>query len=260
MEENLSLSTRQKALGIVLILLFLGTVSYFIYTKTTWLPFGKGLENAIKDSSYTIPAGVDNPLLSAVLFCDFSLPECRQTRDTLEQFQDDWPNDLLITYALYFTTENGRKAAIATALAGEFVDELLYQDILYGNQYEWYDAEDPAPSFIFYAGEVGIDEGEFEQALSEALQVNSQYDKLVKQAVNKAAGIGVSTLPTAFINNKKVEIQLTYEVLTNYWENKGTWIEPTGTDTSPEHSQYENSDEQLDAGLYEDFEEDTLVE
>lgn len=260
MEENLSLSTRQKALGIVLILFFLGTVSYFIYTKTTWLPFGKGLENAIKNSSYTIPAGVDNPLLSAVLFCDFSLPECRQTKDAFELFQDDFPNDLSITYAHYFTTENGRKAAIATLLAGESVDPLMYQDLLYGNQNEWYDAEDPTPSFITYAGEVGIDEEAFAVGLANALQTNSSYDKALIKAVEKAAAIGVATVPTTFINNKKVEVQLTYEALTNYLENKGSWVEPTGTNDSPEYSEYENSDIQLDAGLHEGFEEDLVVE
>lgn len=254
MEENLSLSTRQKALGIVLILLFLGAVTYFIYSRTTWFPFGKGLDNAIKETSYSIPAGVEDPMLSAVLFCDFSLPECRQSRNILEQFQSDLPNDLSITYALFHTTENGRKAAIAIALVSELTEPLIYQDFLYDNQDEWYDVEDPVPSFVLYARQSGINDESFEQRLIEALQPDSHYDQLIQKTINKAASIGVTDTPTIFINNQELDAELTYDVLNNYWENKGSWVEPSDETNSSEQSEYENFDDQLDAGLSEEFE------
>lgn len=229
MEENLSLSKRQKVIGIVMVLIFLVGVGYFVYSRTTLLPFGKGLDYATRDTSFTEYAAVENPLLESVLFCDLSLPECYDMHYTLLLFQEDFPNDLSITFAYYPTTENGKKAAIAALVARTLGKEVVYLDTLFDYLEEWYDAEDPIEQFNLYAAEAGLHEEEFANALANALNPASDIYQTVENGIKKAQSIGVSTVPTVYLNNKKVEEPVTSNFLeARLTETQPDWYKPAG--------------------------------
>lgn len=251
--EQTTITTKQKAIGIMLMLIAVILAFYYVYSKTTLFPFGRGLQNAIQESSFTVDAGVEKPLLSAVLFCDVSLPECFGPRDTLMAFQNELPNDLSITYALYYTNENGRKAAIATLVAAQYIPQVTYQNALYANLSEWYELEDPTEHFIFYAESVGVEREAFSTALRDGLQEGSAYDKQVKESNQRAEGIGVTTVPTVFINNKIIAEPLTYNLLHSYLQEAypTTTFTPSGSNTSD----IEYMDEDARAVSENDYEE-----
>lgn len=248
-----TISPKQKVIGIAMVVLAVVLIFYYVYTRTTLFSFGKGLQNAIKESSFAVDAGVEKPLLSVVLFCDVSLPECFGAHDTLATFQNEFPNDLSITYAPYYTTENGRKAAIATLVATQYIPQVTYQNTLYANLSEWYGLEDPTEHFIFYAESIGVEREAFAAALRDALQEGSAQDKQVAANNRRAESVGVTSVPTVFINNKIIAEPLTYDLLHSYLQA----AYPTTT-TAPSEgykSDIEYMDEDARAVLENDYEE-----
>lgn len=154
------------------------------------------------ESQATDSASEPNEVVTIVEFSDFQCPACKAAEPVVEQVVEDNPGRVELIYR-HFPLEsihpNARDAAIASEIAAEAGLFWEYHDLLFENQTEWADAEDPIAFFEQYAQELEIDTTDFSQKME-----SSVYSDLVEADIRDGFALGINATPTIYVNGVKV--------------------------------------------------------
>jgi protein-disulfide isomerase len=74
-----------------------------------------------------------------------------------------------------------------------------YHDVLYARQNSWSMMQDATDLFVELAGDVGLDEGDFEACLR-----SDRFQDEVSQSLQLGQMLGVGSTPTLFVNMKRL--------------------------------------------------------
>jgi protein-disulfide isomerase len=163
---------------------------------------------AASEPSRTPPPGAadisfgpaDAPL-TVVEYSDFQCPFCAQYAPILASLRQTYGDRVRFVFRFYPLANHeyatiAAKAAYAASLQGKFWE---MHDLLFGNQKEWSEADDPRPYFDAYAESLGLDLDKF-HADADA---QSTTDFIKRQAAEGKKG-GVTHTPWFVVGDSVV--------------------------------------------------------
>lgn len=171
------------------------------------LPTPPPVVKGITDGHFPV-LGDKNAKVTVIEFADFQCPFCKAFFDDTEsQLKSTYVNTgkVRFVYRQFPLTSihpNAEKAAEAAECANEQGKFWEYHDVLYQNQDTWapLSAADAANDFILYAGQVGMDSGQFTSCVQDA-KVADNVNKDVTDGTNAQ----VDATPTFFVDGIRVE-------------------------------------------------------
>jgi protein-disulfide isomerase len=150
----------------------------------------QGIEKGVADAPVTI-----------VEFGDFQCPGCGSfalnVKPTVDGtlVESGQAKFVFYDFPLISIHPNAFLAARASRCATEQDNYWEYHETLFRNQSRWASASMPSSAFENYAGEVGMDEGDFAACLN-----SDKYADVVTANMELGARMGVSGTPSIFIN------------------------------------------------------------
>jgi protein-disulfide isomerase len=150
------------------------------------------------------------PVLIEV-FNDYQCPPCRAFNEQLKKVEAKYPDNVQIIFRNYPLTRIHLNALLAAqtaeaaGLQGHFV-EMINQ--LYDNAEYWAESEKPRRLFVSYAGKLNLDLDRFSTDLDGEL-----VRERIRSDVERAKSLDVSGTPTVFLNRKKLEPQMTADIV-----------------------------------------------
>lgn len=201
--------------GIITCLLFLGIVFTFNQEKT--VAAGRVADQALVNGAKNHALTSENATVTITEFADFQCPACAKTAPLLKQLLKEYPGQINLIYRHFPLPQHANamtsiKAAEAASEQGKFWE---MSELLYANQTEWSNLEDPKGIYTQYALQLGIDQAKFIEAYT-----NHDYQALINQDLKDAKELGVNSTPTLYINNKKYSGNLSLPELKNAIENE----------------------------------------
>ena len=144
------------------------------------------------------PAGAP---LSVVEYSDFQCPFCAEYASWLTTLREKYGDQVQFVYRFYPLANHeyatiAAKAAYAASLQGKFWE---MHDLLFANQKEWSESDDPRPYLDAYAESLGLDLDKF-HADADA---QSTTDFITRQAAEGKAG-GVTHTPWFVVGDSVV--------------------------------------------------------
>lgn len=163
---------------------------------------------AVSEPSRTPPPAADDisygpadAPLTVIEYSDFECPFCAEYATILASLRDKYGDRVRFIFRNYPLSNHeyatiAAKAAYAASLQGKFWE---MHDLLFENQKEWTEADDPRPYFDSYAESLELDLDQF-HADADA---QSTSDLIKRQAAEGKAG-GVTHTPWFVVNGKAV--------------------------------------------------------
>jgi protein-disulfide isomerase len=157
--------------------------------------------------------GPENAPIQLVEFSDFECPHCAQAYITLKDLLPRYQNQIHFTYHHFplsndcnsAISQKGHEHACRAAVAGDCAAQQghfqPYANLLFANQGNLDDK-----SLTSYAKQVGLDVDAFEKCLSSTAAAERVADD-----IKEGQKAGVRSTPTFFINNRRVEGNMTFE-------------------------------------------------
>jgi protein-disulfide isomerase/uncharacterized membrane protein len=157
--------------------------------------------------------GPEKAPIQLVEFSDFECPHCAQAYVTLKDLLPRYQNEVRFTYHHFplsdlcntAVTQRGHEHACHAAIAADCAAQggkfPAFANLLFANQGNLDDK-----SLRSYAKQVGLDLDAFDKCVA-----SSDAAERVAQDIQAGQRAGVRSTPTFFINNRKVEGNLTYE-------------------------------------------------
>jgi protein-disulfide isomerase/uncharacterized membrane protein len=157
--------------------------------------------------------GPENAPIQLVEFSDFECPHCAQAYITLKDLLPRYQNQIRFTYHHFplsndcnsAISQKGHEHACRAAVAGDCAAQQghfqPYANLLFANQGNLDDK-----SLASYAKQAGLDVDAFEKCLSSAAAAERVADD-----IKEGQKAGVRSTPTFFINNRRVEGNMTFE-------------------------------------------------
>ena len=179
------------------LLLVVAALLLYAFTGAAASEPSKSARPTADDISY----GPADAPLSVIEYSDFQCPFCAQYAEWLSTLRDRYGDRVNFVYR-FFPLANHQyatiaaKVAYAASLQGKFWE---MHDLLFKNQKEWTESDDPRPFFDSYAKELGLDLDKFH---SDA-DAQSTTDFIKKQAAEGKAA-GVSHTPWFVVDGKSV--------------------------------------------------------
>lgn len=152
-----------------------------------------------------------------VEFGDFECPACGSAHPVLKQLKADYQNDLNVVFRNFPLPQhkNAEIAAKAAEAAGVQNKFWPMHDMLFENQSEWAQSDNPREIFIQYATEIGLNIEQFQKSLDD-----SALAQKIDRDINDGNASGVGSTPTFFINGKKVNVLQNFSDLKGYIEDE----------------------------------------
>jgi len=134
-------------------------------------------------------------------FADFQCPSCAQFAPVLSTFIEENKGNVKFVMK-YFPLSSIHKNAMNSAYAAEASakQDKFWEmhDLLYANQAEWADIDNPIDLFTRYAKEIGLDTEKFNNDY-----LSKQVRDVVREDLTLALKLGLNSTPTLFFNGKK---------------------------------------------------------
>lgn len=160
----------------------------------------------IKPDSYKI--GSDSAKVTIVEFADFQCPACGASYPIVKQILDEEKENIQFVFRHYPLSihKNGVKASLAAEAAGVQDKFFEMEELLYGNQEEWSEKNNPQEFFEKYAAELGLDLEKFRTDMKD-----KKLEDKIKRDQADGNALGVNSTPTFFINGQKQAGGLPYD-------------------------------------------------
>ncbi len=174
--------------------------SYLLNTQELGLEPGRYLETPEIDKEGSTVLGATDSNVNLVVFSDFQCPYSKLFHSTLRDVMKDYQDKASFTFKNLPLSFHER--AMDAALAGECAAEQgkfwEYADKLFENQSRWSQATGNS-DFITYAGQLGINSGQFSECLT-----SQKYSDKIQEDLYQAQEFSVSGTPGIFVNDKFV--------------------------------------------------------
>jgi protein-disulfide isomerase len=206
-------------IGLVVILIFVGGVwllNNSLDTPSTDTTQEKTIDTKllVKNNSHKLVG--KNSKATLVEFSDFQCPACGSVYPIVKNIKEKYKDDITFVYR-HFPLDmhkNARVAAQASEAANEQGKFWEMHDLLFKNQTEWGESDDPMGFFTTYAEQLGLNVEQFSNAIK-----NKKFAQRVSEDQNDGLALGVVGTPTFYLNEKKVEITSSFDELTQQVEN-----------------------------------------
>jgi protein-disulfide isomerase len=157
-----------------------------------------------------VKLGPDNAPAKMLIFSDFMCPYCGSFASQIEpQLKSEYIDKGKLQLVFYDFPLGGAHvhsflAARAARCAGDQNKFWEYHNTLFGRLSDWGIASSPpVDQFIDYAGELGIDKGQFGQCLK-----SDKYQDVVSAGRKLGDQLGVNATPTLILNGKRVRAEI----------------------------------------------------
>lgn len=143
--------------------------------------------------------------LTILEFADFQCPGCQRWATFMEPLiKERLVNTGRARYVFYDFPLNIHQNGFLASRAGRCANEQgkfwEYHAMVFQNQGKWAFEEDAVPLFVEYAGQVGADEGRFEECIR-----SERFAKEVSESVKLGESLGVGGTPTIFVNGQRLQ-------------------------------------------------------
>lgn len=160
-----------------------------------------------KDSFQT---NKNNTQVTVVEFGDFQCPACAAAQPTVNRLKEEYNRMVNFVYRHYPLPQhkNAYKAALAAEAAGEQGKFWEMHDVLFENQNEWSESDNPVEIFLNYAGDLELNKDQFKEAI--------ETEKFKQKILTDEQDGGVARIrytPTFFIKGHIVEGAASYDIL-----------------------------------------------
>lgn len=134
-------------------------------------------------------------------FADFQCPACASTHPVMKEIQQIYGSRIKFVFRHIPLSMHDKayEAAVAAEAAGEQGKFWAMVDQLFANQNEWANSPNYRQLWAGYAQKIGLDVDKFQTAMAGIATKNR-----VDQDAARARGMGVSSTPSVFVNNKLV--------------------------------------------------------
>jgi protein-disulfide isomerase len=138
---------------------------------------------------------------------DYQCPPCGQLYPELKQIEHEYGNQLQIVFR-HFPLSRVHKNAMAAARAAEAARNQNkfweMHDLLYRNQKEWAEQDDPRPIFLGYARQLNLKVDQFTTDMD-----SNQVEQRIGADMQRGAAQGVTGTPTVFLDNLMLRYEMT---------------------------------------------------
>ena len=155
--------------------------------------------------------GSPSPAVTIISYCQYQLPACRVLTNSLAELQQRYPDEVRVVLRQYpqpQTYDKSLLAAYAAEAAGIENDFWGMNELLYSRQPDWINL--PADAFMDWV----MKESPGYHIDAEQLKVNMENPAVmtrVKQVIEDATPLAISTTPVLFMNNLRVKTRLNAE-------------------------------------------------
>jgi protein-disulfide isomerase len=185
--------------------------SAFVSTNSETQPAANATAAPGSSPVSTIPIAKPNVKVSSPVvleeYGDYQCPPCGVLYPILKQIESEYGNQLKVVFH-HFPLAKIHKNAMAAAHAAEAARNQNkfweMHDHLYLNQNAWKDLDDPKPTFIQYAKELGMNVDRFTRDMD-----SPQVEQRINDDMQKGASLGVTGTPTVFIDGHMLRYEAT---------------------------------------------------
>ena len=173
-------------------------------------------EILIRENSQRI--GSDSAKIVLVEFADFQCPACGAAHPTVKQVLSEYPEDVLFVYRNFPLPmhKNAKLAAYAAEAAGKQGMFWDMHSLLFENQADWSESNEPMTIFTDYANLLGLDSDQFAQDVK-----SEEIAEKITDDMADGAMLGVNSTPTFFLNGVQAFQGVpSYETLKQAIENE----------------------------------------
>ena len=169
---------------------------------------------AAEDNAARSKGSADAPV-TIIEYSDFQCPFCsRWVEQTYPSLLKDYVDSGKVRlefrdFPLSFHP-NADEAAVASNCAAEQDAYWAMHDMLFSGQSTWSELPDAKPTFVGYAGDLGLDTAAFEACLS-----SGKFDGTIQQDIAAGQKAGVSGTPSFLINDQLLVGAQPYQVFQN---------------------------------------------
>ncbi len=188
-----------KRFLLILLALFLLMVGGIWFAKSKQKasepPSGSAVSNHVN--------GKGNKKVTFVEYGDFQCPACGQYYPIIEQVRKKFGDDITFQFRnfplvqIHPNAMAAHRAAEAADKQGKFWE--MY-NLLYARQQDWVSAGSAGKIMEGFAEELGINADQFKKDVA-----SSQTNDAINADIKAGQALGVSSTPTFFINNKKID-------------------------------------------------------
>lgn len=154
--------------------------------------------------------GDPNAPVKVIEYSDFQCPSCgsyarsKLAQDITKQYVETGKIQFIYHDFPLNQHPNAIPAATAARCAADQDPNQFWRmhDVLFGRQGEWGTDRRPAARFAGYAGELGLDQGTFEQCFA-----SGQYTQPLQAAAQAAITAGIPATPTFVVDGEQVSLQ-----------------------------------------------------
>ncbi len=179
---------------------------------STFVPNGPAPANSPANQS-SDTAGLTRPKVkvsSPVIveeYGDYQCPPCGQLYPELKNLEAEYGDQIKVVFH-HFPLVNMHKNALLAAHAAEAARNQNkfweMHDLLYRNQKEWSELQDPRPVFESYARKLNLNMDRFSNDLGSNL-----IDQKISADIQRGASQGVTGTPTVFLDSHLLQYQST---------------------------------------------------
>lgn len=198
-------------IGIATLAIVVGAVFFFggkpSPTQDAETLSAEQVKKLVTEDSHQI--GDEKAQVTIVEFGDYQCPACGAAHPIVTKILEDYKGKVKFVFRHFPlpSHKNARAAAMAAEAAGSQDKFFEMHGLLYENQAEWSESNNPIDEyFVTYAEELKLDPEKFKAALS-----NKTYEAIIQQGVTDGTTVGVTATPTFFINEEKITGGLPYE-------------------------------------------------
>lgn len=143
--------------------------------------------------------GPKNAKVTLVEFGDFQCPACGASHPIVKQITEEYKNDVTFVFRHFPLPmhKNAVKAALAAEAAGAQDKFFEMHDLLFENQGEWGESNNPEELFEKYAKELDLDIEKFTAGIKD-----KKYESKINKDKADGTAVGANSTPTFFINGK----------------------------------------------------------
>ena len=144
--------------------------------------------------------GPDTAVVKIVEFGDFQCPACASAAAEFEKVQSNNGDSVQIIFRHFPlpSHQNGMNGSLAAEAAGKQDKFWPMLDLLYINQRQWEDLDNPLDTYINYAKELNLNTDQFK-----ADYQNADTKKAVEKDRDYGLALNVDSTPTFYVNKVK---------------------------------------------------------
>ncbi len=159
---------------------------------------------AATPSATKIPADVS---VKVEEYGDYQCPPCGVLYPELKKIEAEYGKRIDFAFRNFPLTKNHKnalpaaQAAEAARLQGRFVK---MHDLLYDNQSAWKDLDDPRPTFVKYARDIGLEVKRFARDVE-----GPEVQQRIAADTQRAESLGIQGTPTILIEGRQLKTETT---------------------------------------------------